>query len=306
MKIEILEGLIPATFTPMHQNASLNLDAIDAYYAMLCKNGVKAIFICGTTGEGELLTMEERKLVAEKWLSVSKNNDAFKVITVVGSNRITEAIELAKHAEANGSYGISYIAPYYYKPATIDALVDCCVQVSEAVPHLPFYYYHIPILTNVKFAMIDFLVAAKSRIKNLAGVKYSDEDLVDYSKCLAFENGIYNVFWGKDETLVSALSMGAKSAIGSTYNYISPLYNEIIKAYHSSNNENATSLQWKSVEIVNLLSKYTGLSTGKYFMKTIGVDCGPSRNPLRNLSEKEIELLEKDLTAVGFSKYSMK
>lgn len=306
MKIEILEGLIPATFTPMHQNGSLNLDLIDAYYAMLCKNGIQSIFICGTTGEGELLTMEERKRLAEKWLAVSKKNPSFKVITVVGSNRIVEAIELAKHAEDIGSYGISYIAPYYYKPATIDALVDCCVQVSDAVPNLPFYYYHIPILTNVKFPMIDFLVAAKSRIKNLAGVKYSDDDLVDYSKCLAFENGTYNVFWGKDETLVCALSMGAKAAIGSTYNYMSPLYDAIIKAYQTKNNETATSLQWKSVEIVHLLSKYTGLSTGKYFMKTIGVDCGPSRNPLRNLSVKEIDLLEKDLTAVDFSIYRMK
>ena len=306
MKIEMLEGLIPATFTPMHQNGSLNLDLIDAYYEMLCKNNMQTIFICGTTGEGELLTMEERKRLAEKWLAVSKNNPSFKVITVVGSNRIIEAIELAKHAEYNGSYGISYIAPYYYKPATVDTLVDCCLQVSEAVPHLPFYYYHIPILTNVKFPMIDFLVAAKSRIKNLAGVKYSDEDLVDYSKCLAFENGTYNLFWGKDETLVSALSMGAKAAIGSTYNYMSPLYDEIIKAYQTKNNERAAALQSKSVEIVHLLSKYTGLSTGKYFMKTIGLDCGPSRNPLRNLSKIEMESLEKDLTAVGFSTYRMK
>ena len=306
MKIEILEGLIPATFTPMHQDGSLNIDAIDAYYEMLCRNGIKTIFICGTTGEGELLTFEERKLIAEKWLNISKNNDAFKVITVVGSNRITEAIELAKHAEAHGSYGISYIAPYYYKPATIDALVDCCVRISEAVPNLPFYYYHIPILTSVKFPMIDFLIVAKARIKNLAGVKYSDEDLVDYSKCLAFENGAFNVFWGKDETLVSALSMGAKAAIGSTYNYMSPLYDDILSAYYSNDNQRAKLLQWKSVQIVNLLNKYTGLSTGKYFMKTLGINCGPSRNPLRNLTEKEIELLDKDLSAVDFSKFSMK
>lgn len=306
MKIEMLEGLIPATFTPMHPGGSLHLDVIDDYYAMLCKNGITTIFICGTTGEGELLTMDERKLVAEKWLSVSKNNPTFKVITVVGSNRITEAIELAKHAAAHGSYGISYITPYYYKPATIDALIDCCMLVSGAVPNLPFYYYHIPILTHVRFSMFDFLVKAKSSIKSLAGIKYSDEDLVDYSKCLAFENGTYNVFWGKDETLVSALSMGAKAAIGSTYNYMAPLYHDIIKAYQTKKNETATTFQWKSVEIVQLLSKYTGLSTGKYFMKTIGIDCGPSRNPLRNLSESEIESLEKDLSEVGFSKYCMK
>jgi dihydrodipicolinate synthase/N-acetylneuraminate lyase len=85
MKIEKLFGPIPATYTPMQPDGHLNLDLIDDYYALLVRNQIHAIFICGTTGEGELLTMEERKLVAEKWLSVSQNNKAFKVIVVVGS-----------------------------------------------------------------------------------------------------------------------------------------------------------------------------------------------------------------------------
>jgi N-acetylneuraminate lyase len=306
MKIEKLSGLIPATFTPMHQDGTLNLSTIDEYYALLTRNDIESIFICGTTGEGELLTVDERKQIAEKWLTVSKGNKNFKVIVVVGSNRITEAIALAQHAEANGCFGISYISPFYYKPISADDLLECCVKVASATPNLPFYYYHIPILTHVKFPMIDFVGKAKNRIQNFAGVKYSDEDHVDYFKCLEFENASLNVFWGKDETLLSAISLGAVSAIGSTYNYMTPLYNEIISAFTLKDVTSAKSLQLKSIEVVNLLNKYTGLSTGKYFMKLVGVDCGPSRNPLRNLNDIDKKALENELSAIGFSNFCMK
>ncbi|NBO50007.1 MAG: dihydrodipicolinate synthetase [Chitinophagia bacterium] len=306
MKFKKLSGIIPATFTPMHPDGSLHLEAIPSYYELLIRNNISAIFICGTTGEGELLTKEERMMVAEKWLEVSSTNKQFKVIVVAGSNRIDEAIALAKHAEKNGAYGISYISPYYYKPGTIDALIECCKKVAAAVPSLPFYYYHIPILTHVKFSMIEFLQKADSQITNLAGVKYSDEDHVDYLKCLQFNNGSHDIFWGKDETLLSALSIGASAAIGSTYNYMTPLYASILDAFNVKDIVTAQNLQMKSVEVVNLLYKYTGLSTGKYMMKLLGVDCGPSRSPLSNLSSTQMKSLEEDLKSIGFSNFCMK
>ncbi|MEY3349742.1 MAG: hypothetical protein RLY46_1781 [Bacteroidota bacterium] len=305
MKIEKLFGPIPATYTPMQPDGHLNLDLIDDYYALLVRNQIHAIFICGTTGEGELLTMEERKLVAEKWLSVSQNNKAFKVIVVVGSNRIHESIELAQHARHHGCYGISYISPYYYKPSSITELIACCKKVAAAVPDIPFYYYHIPILTHVRFPMIDFMEHAIQSISNFAGIKYSDEDHVDYLKCLEYRQGTYNVFWGKDETLLSALSIGAVAAIGSTYNYMSPLYMQLMQAFQSGDLSAAKSLQLKSIQVVNLLNKYTGLSTGKYFMGMLGVDCGPSRHPLKNLSEAEKHALQEELNSLGFSNFCM-
>jgi N-acetylneuraminate lyase len=306
MKYKKLSGVIPATFTPMHPDGSLHLEMIPSYYELLLRNNITAIFICGTTGEGELLTKEERMLVAEKWLEISSSNKQFKVIVVAGSNRIDEAISLAKHAEKNGAYGISYISPYYYKPGSIDALIDCCKKVADAVPSLPFYYYHIPILTHVKFSMAAFLQKADSQIANLAGVKYSDEDHVDYLKCLQFDNGSRDIFWGKDETLLSAMSLGAITGIGSTYNYMTPLYTSIIDAFNAKDIATAQALQLKSIEVVNLLYKYTGLSTGKYMMKLLGVDCGPSRSPLSNLSSTQMKALEEDLNSIGFSNFSMK
>lgn len=306
MKIEKLVGPIPATYTPMLPDGSLNYNLIEDYYALLVRNHIQAIFICGTTGEGELLTVDERKKLTEKWLSVSKSNKDFKVIVVVGSNRMYEAIELAQHAQQNGCYGISYISPYYYKPSSLAALVSCCKKVADSVPNIPFYYYHIPVLTQVRFPMIDFMEQASQSISNFAGIKYSDEDHVDFLKCLEYHEAAYNVFWGKDETLLSALSIGAVAAIGSTYNYMSPLYTKLINAFQSNDIKAAKSLQLRSIEVVNLLNTYTGLSTGKYFMQLLGIDCGPSRSPLNNLSDSDKHLLKEKLHEIGFSNFSMK
>jgi N-acetylneuraminate lyase len=284
----------------------LNYNLIEDYYALLVRNHIQAIFICGTTGEGELLTVDERKKLTEKWLSVSKSNKDFKVIVVVGSNRMYEAIELAQHAQQNGCYGISYISPYYYKPSSLAALVSCCKKVADSVPNIPFYYYHIPVLAQVRFPMIDFMEQASQSISNFAGIKYSDEDHVDFLKCLEYHEAAYNVFWGKDETLLSALSIGAVAAIGSTYNYMSPLYTKLINAFQSNDIKAAKSLQLRSIEVVNLLNTYTGLSTGKYFMQLLGIDCGPSRSPLNNLSDSDKHLLKEKLHEIGFSNFSMK
>lgn len=306
MKIEKLLGPIPATYTPMLPDGTVNYDLIEDYYALLVRNHIQTIFICGTTGEGELLTLEERKKLTEKWLSVSKSNKDFKVIVVVGSNRIHEAIELAQHAEQHGCYGISYISPYYYKPSSVTDLIVCCKKVADSAPEIPFYYYHIPILTQVRFPMIDFIEQASQSIINFAGIKYSDEDHVDFFKCLEYNQSTYNVFWGKDETLLSALSIGAVAAIGSTYNYMSPLYAELIKAFQSNDIQSAKSLQLRSIEVVNLLNTHTGLSTGKYFMKLLGIDCGPTRSPLKNLSNTDKHALQEKLVEIGFSNFSMK
>ncbi|MEY3563552.1 MAG: hypothetical protein RLZZ294_1558 [Bacteroidota bacterium] len=306
MKIEKLIGPIPATYTPMRSDGQLNIDLVDDYYALLIRNHIQTIFICGTTGEGELLTVQERELLTEKWLSVSKNNQQFKVIVVVGSNRIHEAIALAQHAHQNGCYGISYISPYYYKPTSVAELVACCKKVADSVSDIPFYYYHIPVLTHVKFPMVDFMEQASLSISNFAGIKYSDEDHVDFLKCLEYNGGAYNVFWGKDETLLSALSIGAIAGIGSTYNYMSPLYMQLIQAFQSNDLVSTKSLQLKSIQVVNLLNKYTGLSTGKYFMHLLGIDCGPSRNPLQNLSDADKLSLQKELKDIGFSNFCMK
>jgi N-acetylneuraminate lyase len=81
--MEKIVGLIDAPFTPFYANGDVNLEPIEAYAKMLQKNGLKGVFINGSSGEGYMLTTEERMQLAERWVSVAP--EGFKVIVHVGS-----------------------------------------------------------------------------------------------------------------------------------------------------------------------------------------------------------------------------
>ncbi|HRP58237.1 dihydrodipicolinate synthase family protein [Agriterribacter sp.] len=304
MRSEHLKGLIAAPFTPMHKDGSLNTVLIPRYYEMLKANGVTGAFICGSTGEGVSMTMQEKKAAAEAWGAVTKGDHDFKVMLFLGGTSIAECKELALHAKQTGLYAISFTAPFYFKPANAAMLAKACAEVAGAVPDMPFYYYHIPVLTGVNIAMYDLLQEADGKIPNFAGIKYTHEDFMDFLSCMRFQNGKYDMLWGRDENMLSALVLGTKGAVGSTFNYAAPLYYELIDAFNSNDLEKAGALQQQSIDMIRLLGKYGGIATGKAYMKLIGVDCGGFRLPVKNMSDEQFELFRKDVEQLNFSGFA--
>ena len=303
MKIEHLQGLIAAPFTPMHTDGSLNLSVIPAYYELLKENGVNGAFINGSTGEGVSLTLHEKKQVAEAWAHCTKNDIDFKVMPLVGGTCIADCIDLAKHARGIGLYAVAFTSPFYFKPANVEMLAACCIAIAEAVPEIPFYYYHIPVLTGVEFPMIGLLQALDGKLKNFAGIKYTHEDFMDFQSCLNFADGKYDMLWGRDENMLSALAVGAKGAVGSTFNYAAPLYYNLIDAFNNNDLELARSLQQKSIDMIRLLGKYGGISVGKAYMKLTGLNCGEFRLPVKNMSAAEFDLFRNDVQSLQFDTF---
>lgn len=303
MKIQHIHGLIAAPFTPMHKDGSLNLDIIPDYYRMLKANGIKGAFICGSTGEGVSMTAKEKMAVAEAWAACSNDDNDFKVMTLLGGTSIIDCIELAKHADSIGLYGISFTAPFYFEPVDVSMLAKACIAVAETVPHLPFYYYHIPVLTGVNFPMISLLKELDGKLPNFAGIKYTHEDFMDFLSCLHFANGKYDMLWGRDENMLPALAIGARGAVGSTFNYAAPLYHRLMEAFFNGDLESAGRFQQQSIDMIRLLGKYGGIATGKAYMKLIGLDCGEFRLPVKNMNDTEFELFKKDVEALEFDKF---
>ena len=298
-----LTGLIAAPFTPMHADGSLNLAIIPGYYRFLKGNGVKGAFICGSTGEGVSMSTKEKKLVAEAWAAVAKDDQDFHVMTLLGGTSIEDCKELALHAQEVGLDAVSFTSPFYFKPASVEMLAECCSEVASVVPNMPFYYYHIPVLTGVNYLMIDLLKEVHQRIPNFAGIKYTHEDFMDFLSCLRFENGLYDMLWGRDENMLPALSLGTKGAVGSTFNYAAPLYYELIESFEKGNLEHAAKLQQQSIDMIRLLGKYGGIATGKAYMKLVGLDCGEFRLPVRNMSSRDFQSFTGDTEALGFSSF---
>lgn len=296
-----LTGLIAATFTPMNEDGSININVVDRQAESLIANGVSGAFICGTNGESMSLTIEERMAMAERWVDVAGNN--LNVIVHVGHNCLPDCKKLASHAQKIGAKAIAAVAPSFFKPASADDLVDFCAEIAISAPDLPFYYYHIPAISGVNLPMIDFLEKAKDRIPNLVGIKFSHENLMDFNQCLALDDGRFNMLFGKDEILLSAMAIGAKGAVGSTYNFAAPLYHLVMTAYQAGDMEEAQTEQNNAVKMVSVLIKYGGITTGKAIMKMIGIDCGPVRLPLRNLSREQYDDVYAELSSIGFFSY---
>lgn len=299
-----LSGLIAAPFTPMHADGSVNAGIIPAYYAMLKKNSVTGAFICGSTGEGVSLTMAEKKSVAAAWVSAAKGDADFTVMLFLGGTSVADCRELALYAREIGANAISFTAPFYFKPANAAMLAAACAEVAAAVPDMPFYYYNIPVLTGVHIPMYDLLREVDGKIPNFAGIKYTHEDFMDFLSCMRYKNGKYNMLWGRDENMLSALVLGTRGSVGSTFNYAAPLYHELIRAYETGNLEKARELQQQSIDMIRLLGKYGGIATGKAYMRLVGIDCGEFRLPVKNMSAKEFELFKKDVEAIGFDRYA--
>ncbi|HXS54982.1 MAG TPA: dihydrodipicolinate synthase family protein [Hanamia sp.] len=298
-----LEGLISAPFTPMHPNGEINPSLVPAYYEMLKANGIAGAFICGSTGEGVSMSIAERKAIAKAWADATNHDQDFKVMLFLGGTSITDCKELAIYAQQVGLYAISFTAPFYFKPADAATLAACCKEIADEVPDMPFYYYHIPVLTGVGFPMIDLLKNVAGKISNFAGIKYTHEDFMDFLSCVHFQDGHYDMLWGRDENMLPALAVGSKGAVGSTFNYAAPLYHDMIEAFNNNDLHKARALQQQSIDMITLLGKYGGIATGKAYMKLIGLDCGGFRLPVKNMSSEKFELFKKDVEQLNFSSF---
>lgn len=300
MQVNKIKGLIAAPYTPMKSNGKVNLGVIPQYAEKLKNDGLKGIFLCGTTGEGMLMTNEERKDVAEKWIAEQTNN--FKVIVHVGTSSTKQSKDLAAHAKSAGSYAVGCMGPIFLKPTRIEELVAFNKEVAAGAPDLPFYYYHIPSVSGINLSMNEFIKLAAQQIPNFAGIKFTDNNFMEMQQCLNMDNGKWDILHGFDELLLAGLSFGAKGAVGSTYNFLAPLYNQIIVDFENQRMEAARKKQITSVKIISVLNSYGGaIVAGKRLMKTVGIDCGDLRLPVPTFDENIHDQFIKDLEKAGFS-----
>jgi N-acetylneuraminate lyase len=287
-------GLIAAPHTPLRPDFSLNLAAVESQAAHLLRWGVQAAFIGGSTGEGPSLTQDERGQLTRRWTEVARGTP-LRVVVHVGSNCQPDARALAMQAQACGAAAISAMAPFYFRPRSVEDLVAHCAAIADAAPALPFYYYDYPAMTGVELPMREFLEQAAVRIPTLAGMKYSTGALARIQECLTAAGGRFNVLMGCDELLLAGWALGVRGAVGTTFNVAAPLYHEILAAFENGQMTAARRKQSEAAGLVGTLARYGLIAASKAMMGMLGVDCGPVRPPLRNLTRADLRRLRKDL-----------
>ena len=296
-----LSGVIPATFTPFRADGSLHLAMIAPLVEKLVADGVGGLFILGTTGEGNLMTVAERKAAAEAYIGAAAGR--LPVLVHVGHASLHEARHLAAHAAAAGADALAALPPYYHRPESIAAAVRALEFVAAAGGGLPLLYYHIPQMSGVALDPAALLEAAAERVPTLTGIKFSHADVTQLAACGAAAGGRFQALWGVDESLLAGLTAGAAGGIGSSYNYAAPLYAPVLR--YAAGAAGATlaaaqAAQERSRRMQSVINGSGGIAAAKALMPALGVDCGPTRLPLLTPGSAARAALHGALERLGF------
>ena len=293
-----ISGLIPAVHTPLNASGELNLEIVEQQAQRYVETECGGVYVAGTTGECHSLSPDERLTLFQRWGEVVKGT-SLSLICHVGDNSMPVAKALAAASQAAGADAIASMAPCFFRPDSVDGLLPYLKEISSAASETPFYFYDIPVMTHVEVSMIELLERAKTEFPNLAGLKFTNGNLMDLQTLLRIDPERYNILFGFDEMLSAAWLYGVRGAVGSTYNHFAKLYNAIGAAVESGDDARVQTLQNLSVNIIRAFQKPGFAASSKEAMAFFDVDCGTVRLPLQPLSDQQRTELRQTLESLG-------
>jgi N-acetylneuraminate lyase len=283
----LIRGILPALLTPMDDSgAVVNHAELRRLVEFHIQSGVSGFFVCGGTGEGLLLTPEERQAVLETVVAAAAGR--VSVIAHVGALDTVTARQLAAHAASLEVAAVAAVPPVYFR-VDDDALFDHYQLIAAAAPGTPVYLYNIPSATGVE---INARVMAKLvEIPSVRGIKYSSYNLYDMRNIIELAPGDINVLSGFDEVCLAGLCMGAHGAIGSTYNVMPATFVALYQAVQAGNLAEAQELQFRANQVIKVLLSVPLIAGLKAVLSSWGYDCGGPRRPQRPIVATERERL---------------
>lgn len=293
-----LNGLVAAVVTPMDHRGEINLSVIPQIVNHLESKGIVGIYILGSTGEGISLTDEERRSVASCYVAEAKGR--LKSIVQVGHNSLRSSAELAAHAASIGADAISATPTGYFKVSDERELVEGLLEIGDAAPQTPFYYYHIPFLSGTSIDPVKLTQLAQDRFPSFCGIKYSDGGTLYNLPVLERIAPDLEFMSGSDEAYLMSVAQGFRAAVGSTYNYAAPIYDRVREAVLSGDFQEARKWQARALQMVEAMFETCGRSSLKVMMQMVGINCGPVRRPISPVSEKQVEGLRRRLDEMGW------
>ena len=288
-------GAYSAMYTPFFREGEkageLNEEMIEKLVEYGVKKGLTGMYLTGSTGEGFLQTLDERKRVYARAAKASKGR--LKLIAHVGCLNTDDACELARHAAKVGIDWVSSVAPVYFGQ-NFDAAYDHYKTISEATD-LPFMVYSILGKLNPDQAARFF------DLKNVHGMKYTGRDYFELGALRRKLNKPAIFFAGADEQELNALATGEYAGvIGTTDNQMPAHHVKICELANQGRFIEARKYQEDVCRFVEVLFTDANFSTHKSVMKYLGLDCGNARRTAgRPLSAAEYDAYIAKVEALG-------
>lgn len=287
MNHPFFSGVCTALVTPFLKD-SINYPMLEQLLRRQYDAGIRAVVICGTTGESATLTDEE-KLTMFRYAKKSMPED-LRIIAGTGSNSTVHAIALSQAAQDAGADALLVVSPYYNK-ATPEGLYLHYAAIASSV-QIPVILYNVPSRTGVDIPVEVY--RRLSQIPNIAGVKEASSDIRKLARIRSQCPDHFTVWCGNDDLAVAAMALGAKGLISVVSNIEPEITGSMIGAALDGDFDTATALQLSLLPLIDALFQEVNPIPVKAAMAMIGYDCGSCRMPLCSPSEETSALL-KDL-----------
>ncbi len=292
---EKFKGIFSALLTPFKSNSSLDKEGVKRLVEFNIKNGIDGFYVGGSTGEGFLLTNEERK---ELFRYAAEANAGRKtMIAHVGSISTGSAVDMAEMAEQLGYDAVSAVAPFYYKfplEAILKYYRDIAVSTS-----LPVIIFNFPASSG--FTLTKEIANELFENNKFIGIKHTSSDLYELQQFKTIKRDIL-VYNGFDEMLLAGLSMGADGAIGSTYNFMGNRFKKLFECFRAGKIDEAQKIQKDANDIISILAKYGVFQCEKAILKEMDVDVGICRAPFLPLSKEGEEAVKEIVSKLKTNK----
>ncbi len=289
----LAQGIYPALVSHFKNDGTILKDSIRANMDRNYAQGAGGFYICGSTGEGPVITKEMRMEIAETVME--HNNGRGIIINHIGAAATKDAFELARHAKEIGCDAVSSVVPNFYFKHNDDEIIDFYKRVAEE-SQLPVVAYVQNLLTTDSVNLMSRLID----VDGVIGCKFTLTDFYSMRRIKELNGGDINVINGPDEMLICGLSMGADAGIGSTYNLMCAEYVKLRNAFLNGDIEEARKTQYKVNKVTEILIKYNVARAVKYILSLDGIEAGDMAYPMSPLTDAQKESLVKELTEVGF------
>ena len=289
--ISEIKGVIPALLTPFTMEEELDEKGLRALISHLIGEGVHGLYLVGSTGEGFLMSQEERKKAVE--IAMDEVKGRIPVIVHVGAISTRLSKELTVHAYESGADAVSSVPPFYYKFSE-EQIIGYYKDLAEASP-LPMIIYNIPLAGIMGYGTLVKL----AKIPGVKGIKYTSTTHFEITQLKSDIGPDFMVYSGADEMALSGLLAGSDGIIGSTYNAIPDTFLAIYDAFVKGDIERANNVMKQGVEVIMQMLKYGSLmSLLKAINRWAGVPAGYARKPFSNFTEAEEASIRKDFVAL--------
>lgn len=281
----MLKGLIVAMMTPFSEQGELQEDNVAELAGWLISKGIHGLFVCGTAGEGLLMSNAERQRVAE--IAVATAAGRLPVIVHVGALNTRDSIELAQHARAIGAQGAGIVTPGYF-PLDEECLIQHFALIANAVPGFPVYLYNLPSMAkNVITPRV--LAESVSRAPNIIGIKDSSRGVDVLLDLAAAVPPGFDIIVGSDGILLQGLQAGAVGGVSALSSVFPEPGVKVYNAFIQGDLETAQAQQVLIGKLRDAVKTGPYLAAYKEALRWRGVPAGFPRRPLRPLSPAELD-----------------